>query len=679
MSKIALRAACLALPFLLAACSSGSTSSDGAPIDLNNLPTTLTSIKLRLACPATIAAGSELDGFSATFTDSQNQPIANAFVGVSASTGAISAPPGFPNSGGAPTDRFGLMRFSLKAPADALDGSFITIRAQASVGTATSMDSCKVTIGAPNFSFTNPLAGSAQIVGSSQAVTFSWVDRNGLGVAGGLRLSATSGSLSFGTAGPGASQLSTKTNSSGSLVNDVFFTCAIPGIVQIRAVDVPSTGLTTSVSVQCLTQPDQINLDVDNLLLKPSPDANRRAKLTVTTYDARGRVIKGLPITFELAPGAGGGERLVPRAGITNDAGQVTAGYEAGTTTGTVTIRACVSGTAVCDTRDLTISGAAGGGAAGVASKLTMSCQPKINRGATLAGFLIKSTDAAGTGVGGVTIGFSTTTGRIDAPPDQPGTFSGTTDAGGNLAFAFGAPADVVTSTSVTIRGTSNVGGNNLSSSCAVTVVPDAFMLTAPVFNSQQKLGNPNAQAIQLSWKNGSGAGVAGQVRLTSDGNSQILTNGGGGTANVLANTDASGALIGAYSLTCTGSGTVQLRAEDASSNGRNSIVSVACIDPPQSVRLDASQLTVDKAPSGNRFSNLTINAFGESGQSLKNTQIVLTLSPASGSLDATTGNTLGGGPINRRYEAGTATGVVTITACVQGTTVCDAKNITVQ
>ena len=32
-----------------------------------------------------------------------------------------------------------------------------------------------------------------------------------------------------------------------------------------------------------------------------------------------------------------------------------------------------------------------------------------------------------------------------------------------------------------------------------------------------------------------------------------------------------------------------------------------------------------------------------------------------------------------RRYEAGTTPGVVTITACVQDTTVCDAKDITVR
>lgn len=103
----------------------------------------------------------------------------------------------------------------------------------------------------------------------------------------------------------------------------------------------------------------------------------------------------------------------------------------------------------------------------------------------------------------------------------------------------------------------------------------------------------------------------------------------------------------------------------------------------PASVVLNADPMVVTAAPSPARFSTITALVSNASGAAVANAQVEFTLTSKAGEsvnervLPSTT-TTSADGKAVAQYEAGTTAGAAVVEACVKGTTICGAREISV-
>ena len=677
-----LRASLLALPIaLLAACSSGGDNTDGAILDIDDLPTGPNSISIKLSCPASISPGTTLRGLTASFTDQAQQPIANAFVALSAATGVISAPPGVPNSGGDTTDAFGLVEFDY-AISDAVPlNSRVIIKAEVNYLGTRVTKSCSLLVKNSNFVITQPLDDSSLIVGVGNAipVQLQWTDDKGDGVAGSVRLSTTTGGILVTPTG-NATAATTATNANGELDGTTLFACTRRGTATLRAEELGNTARSSSVTVNCLEAPLYLDVTVSNDDVNPAPDNNRFSTFTIRPVSNDNANIPNLPITVELITPAGGGDRILAPSVTTNEAGNAASRYEAGTAPGQAEIRFCVRASPICTTRLVRVRG---GATSGTGASLALVCPSGVNVGATSDVGTATLSDSAGRGIGNNLVNLSPGRGFINAPPDQGSSFGGNTGSDGRLLFTYTAPTDIRVDTTVGVRGTSNVNGTNLTASCSLLVRADLFQLTAPADNTEQALGTAAARNVSLIWQNGNRIGVVGPVVISATNNAKLTTDiNNTGAQQITLNTTSSGALESSLFFICTQPGPVEIKAVDQASFSKTASVTVQCIDPPSSLTARATPTLLNRDPSNNRFAEATFTLFGQGGSNVRNADLVFTLVSQAGGGDRllnTSGVTDEGGSAIARYEAGTSAGSTVIQGCLRNSSICERITLTVQ
>jgi len=676
-----LRALLLALPMALAACSGGGDNTDGAILDLDNLPTSPTSFTLKLSCPASISPGTTLRGLTAQFTDSQQQPVEDVTISLSSNTGTVSAPSGAVGSSSDTTDEFGLIDFDFGISEAVPLDSVVTLTAEASFRGARAKKTCSIRVKNSNFIITQPLPDTTLVIGTANAVPvqMQWTDDNGDGVAGRVRLTAAAGGILVTPTG-NASAATVMTSTSGDLDGTTRFACTRKGLVTLRAEEFGNPDRSTSVAVTCIEAPLFLDVMVQPSAINAAPDNNRFADFTIRPVARDNSAVKQLPITIELVTPLGGGDTLLATSVFTNDSGTASSRYEAGTVAGAAEIRFCVRGGSVCTSRVVTVRGAASSSGN---TRFSLTCPSSVNVGATSDVGTALLTDSRGNGISGANLTLSPGRGFVNAPPDQGSSFGGTTGSDGRLLFTYTAPTDIKVDTAVGIRGTTNVGGDNISASCSLIVKADIFSLTAPADNTEQALGPAAASQTTLRWLNGDRQGVVGPVVISATNNAKLTTDlNNTGSQQITLNTNASGDLESPLFLICTQPGPVEVRAVDQASFSKLSSVGIQCIDPPASMTARATPTLLNVQPSNNRFAEATFTLFGQGGSNVRNADLTFTLVRAAGGGDRllnTSGVTDEGGSAIARYEAGANPGTATIRGCFRNSTICEEISPTVQ
>jgi hypothetical protein len=141
--------------------------------------------------------------------------------------------------------------------------------------------------------------------------------------------------------------------------------------------------------------------------------------------------------------------------------------------------------------------------------------------GVDLAGFRVEVSQAGRTAAEGVGVTLTATNGTVsivERGVTRPGLGSGLTDAFGRLNFIFTPDPAVTTSSTGVVTATItdpryiDICFDDLLAVCAgtlaVSIQQDDFRFTAPVFGSAITVGSPNAQRLQLTWRNANGQPV---------------------------------------------------------------------------------------------------------------------------------------------------------------------------
>lgn len=353
-------------------CLSACSLSPGDDADKDPTP-----LKLVISGPATAAPGVPESGYTVTATRS-GLPVSDLFISLTSSKGTIDAPPDRPATEGANSDLNGQLAFVLHAPADLLQGTTITITAKAKDLNVTKEDAdglaqpTEVTatylvgVQPDTFQFLQPAFGASAKTGSLNAIPlkFQWTHAVGdaaQGVTGNISLSLT-GTGYFVVQGvtlPSGQAVTVHTNpaAGGNFGLQVSVANDKSGAVTVTAVDTAAAGRTAQVSMQFVEEPGSILLNTDVLSVQAAPSASRFAALTATAYNKQNLPMSGASVTFSLTKtsSANVNERVAPAVGTTSTDGTVTSSYEAGPSAGTAIVKACITGTSLCDSRDITV------------------------------------------------------------------------------------------------------------------------------------------------------------------------------------------------------------------------------------------------------------------------------------------------------------------------------------
>jgi len=348
----------LLLATALAGCSSGNDG-DGILPDcgVGIVPV------LTLSGPAAVAPGIETSGFLATLEDGCDEAIEDRFIGFAATVGTVV-------SAADNTDGFGRLAFTYKAPEGITEATPVTIQATATINGREIEDELAITVQPDTFLFLAPAAGAPISVGSdnAQPLTFQWTRPGATGgtqgVKGSVLVAVNNGArlvINNDALNPTESAtVATSSAASGNFAVPVAVYSNSSGFVTLTVTDRALSTRTTSLSVQFVDVPSEVNLLATPLEVTVSPSASRFSTLELTVLNQASQPITGVDVTFELTQPASSSpnERVFPSGGTTNATGKATSRYEAGPTAGAVTIQACVRNSGICDMREITVKAA---------------------------------------------------------------------------------------------------------------------------------------------------------------------------------------------------------------------------------------------------------------------------------------------------------------------------------
>jgi len=327
---------------------------------------------VKITGPDTVAPGVSNSGFKLTVTKASGAQVSDACVTLSASTGTISPTPTTTCTetglAGNEVSSTGTLSFTYTPPANVATDTSATLTAATKVSSQDGTGSLTVTVAADTFQFTDPDAGSAIVVGSSnrEALHFQWTrdaDTPGgaSGVSGTVTLTADSPALlalGSDTSGTSSVTVSTKSSSDGDFAQSVYVFSNSAGTVTITAHD-DTADRDATLPLQFVDTPSEVNLDADPLEIEPSPSAARFTDLEVTVLNQVGEPIEGVEVEFQLVTpvSIGDGEQIFPSVQVTDDEGKAYSRFEAGTEEGTASVQARIQDSSVrSNTRTITVA-----------------------------------------------------------------------------------------------------------------------------------------------------------------------------------------------------------------------------------------------------------------------------------------------------------------------------------
>lgn len=313
-----------------------------------------------------VAPGVANSGFSVTVRRGSGGQVPEACVKFAVSAGSVTAADASPctdGSGGFLTDDAGSLAFSLTPAAGLSEDTAVVITASSTVSGKKGSGSFTTTAKADTFQFTAPAVGMPIVVGSAGRVPvqFQWTrfsTSGNKGVSGQVSLSSSSARLALDPSSSGVQSLTVGTSASslGDFSQPVYVYGTAAGQSSIKAQD-PGSGLSTTLSLLFVQSPSSINLDASPLQIPASPSSNRYSTLTVTVLNEAGQPISGVTVNFQLEKSISdsSNERVFPTIQTTDANGQAKSRYEAGTVTGSATVRVTIDGSTLNDSRVITV------------------------------------------------------------------------------------------------------------------------------------------------------------------------------------------------------------------------------------------------------------------------------------------------------------------------------------
>jgi hypothetical protein len=326
---------------------------------------------VKITGPSAVAPGVSNSGFKVAVTQASGAQVSDGCVTLSASSGTLSPTPTTTCSAtglaGYELSSTGTLSFSYTPPANVATDTSATLTASTNVASQDGSGSLTVTVAADTFQFTDPDAGAAIVVGSSnrEALHFQWTrdaDTPGgaAGVAGTVTLTADAPALlalGSDTSGTSSVTVSTKSSTDGDFAQSVYVFSNSAGTVTITAHD-DTTDRDASLPLQFVDTPSEVNLDADPLVIESSPSSARFSDLEVTVLNQVGEPIEGVEVEFLLVTpvSTSDGEQIFPSVQVTDDEGKAYSRFEAGTAQGTATVQAKIQDSSVrSNTRTLTV------------------------------------------------------------------------------------------------------------------------------------------------------------------------------------------------------------------------------------------------------------------------------------------------------------------------------------
>lgn len=319
--------------------------------------------------PDQVAPGLENDGYTVTVSKASNgNPIADACVTLDVGTSASISPSAdttcTTGSSGWTTDDDGDVAFAVTPNSSLSDGDTLTITASATVddeeGTATK----SLTVASDIFSLIAPEDSSTIEAGTSAKTELHlrWTEGDSgsaQGISGTVYLSSDSATAHFLIGDSSSAQSSTTARTSvdslGDFEQTIYLYDTTSDTVTVTATSSDASESTTLL-VYFTDEPSEIYLTAEPLTIEASPSDARYSVLTATVLDAQGEALADIPVTFALDGGQSTTAGYLSNTNATtDDEGQATTQYEAGTATGTASITAETDNGVSSNAREITV------------------------------------------------------------------------------------------------------------------------------------------------------------------------------------------------------------------------------------------------------------------------------------------------------------------------------------
>lgn len=311
--------------------------------------------------------------------------------------------------------------------------------------------------------------------------------------------------------------------------------------------------------------------------------------------------------------------------------------------------------------------------------------------GETRTGFRLELTRSDGQALPNQRVNVSATQGTIEHVRNNPSQRTFETDAFGVLNFSFTPPSNIATTTNVTI--TAEAFDLGISQTLVVSVRPDTFRFSSPTANTAVDVGVANAADLLFQWRNAGGSGVAGTVNLSSSSNdARFLVNSdveSRGVRQVSVETDTTGAFRVPVKIFSNFSEFVTITATSASNTQVRATLPVQFVDQPgtdpDSAILVATPTAINATTDPGATADLVFSVTNASNEPIDG--INVTFQIVGGSTHPNEeifpiGGTTRQGEARSTYftRPGTGTAVpVTLRACIEGGSICDDYQITVE
>lgn len=306
-------------------------------------------------------------------------------------------------------------------------------------------------------------------------------------------------------------------------------------------------------------------------------------------------------------------------------------------------------------------------------------------------GFSIRLTDADGVVIAGERVTVSATQGTVEHVPSNQNQGNFETDSFGRLAFNYTPPANINTATNVTI--TANAFDLGITRTLLVTVRPDTFRFASPTSNTAVNVGVANAADLIFEWRNAAGAGVAGTVVLTSTSNdARFLVNSdveSRGVRSVTVDTNASGAFQVPVRIFSNFSEFVTVTASSQANSQVIARLPIQFVDQPgsdpDSAILTATPTAIDATTDPGATADLLFQVTNSANEPIDGINVTFEIIGGSTHPNEEIfpiGGTTRQGQARSTYFTRPGTGAVvpvTLRACIEGGSICDDYQITVE
>ena len=311
--------------------------------------------------------------------------------------------------------------------------------------------------------------------------------------------------------------------------------------------------------------------------------------------------------------------------------------------------------------------------------------------GTARTGFSIRLTDADGVVIAGERVTVTATQGTVEHERSNQNQGNFETDSFGRLAFNYTPPANITSATNVTI--TANAFDLGISRTLLVTVRPDSFRFASPTSNTAVNVGVANAADLIFEWRNAAGAGVAGTVVLTSTSNdARFLVNSdveSRGVRSVTVETNSTGAFQVPVRIFSNFSEFVTVTASSQANSQVIARLPIQFVDQPgsdpDSAILTATPTAIDATTDPGATADLLFQVTNSANEPIDGINVTFEIIGGSTHPNEEIfpiGGTTRQGQARSTYFTRPGTGAVvpvTLRACIEGGSICDDYQITVE